>query len=90
MFRSVVCVAAIKAMLTGILERNSLQGCSKSIVVNNLDWFGGMGFLAFLRDVGKVARIGAMLAKDSVGSTGMLLQLVIALRKCQLHVQKAF
>jgi tyrosyl-tRNA synthetase len=35
-------------------------------VVNNLDWFGGMGFLAFLREVGKFARVGTMIAKDSV------------------------
>lgn len=35
-------------------------------VVNNLEWFGDMGFLEFLRDVGKHARLGPMLAKDSV------------------------
>jgi hypothetical protein len=35
--------------------------------MNNLDWFGPMSFLGFLRDVGKYARVGAMLAKDSVG-----------------------
>lgn len=37
--------------------------------MNNLDWFGPMSFLAFLRDVGKYARVGAMLAKDSVRAT---------------------
>jgi len=35
-------------------------------VLNNLDWFGAMSFLGFLRDVGKYARVGTMLAKDSV------------------------
>jgi tyrosyl-tRNA synthetase len=35
-------------------------------MLNNLDWFGGMGFLEFLRDVGKYARMGTMLGKDSV------------------------
>jgi hypothetical protein len=37
-------------------------------VLNNLDWFGGMSFLGFLRDVGKYARVGTMLSKDSVSS----------------------
>ncbi len=35
-------------------------------MLNNLDWFGGMSFLGFLRDIGKYARVGTMLAKDSV------------------------
>jgi tyrosyl-tRNA synthetase len=35
-------------------------------VVNNLDWFGPMSFLTFLREVGKFARVGTMLSKDSV------------------------
>jgi len=35
-------------------------------IVNNLDWLGNMGLLEFLRDVGKYARVGTMLAKDSV------------------------
>jgi tyrosyl-tRNA synthetase len=34
--------------------------------MNNLDWFGPMSFLTFLRDIGKYARVGTMLAKDSV------------------------
>ena len=37
-------------------------------VRNNMEWFGGMGFVEFLRDVGKYARVGSMLAKDSVKS----------------------
>jgi len=36
------------------------------MVVNNLDWFGGMGLLTFLRDVGKYARVGTMISKESV------------------------
>lgn len=35
-------------------------------VVNNLDWFGPMSLLTFLRDIGKFARVGNMMAKDSV------------------------
>lgn len=37
-------------------------------VVNNLEWFESMTFLDFLRDVGKFARVGAMMSKDSVKS----------------------
>jgi len=40
-------------------------------VVNNLDWFGPMSFLTFLREVGKFARVGTMLSKDSVGDDGV-------------------
>jgi len=35
-------------------------------MANNLDWYGGMGVLDFLRDVGKHARVGHMLGKESV------------------------
>jgi tyrosyl-tRNA synthetase len=38
------------------------------LVVNNYDWFKNMSFLDFLRDVGKYARVGSMLSKDSVRS----------------------
>jgi len=34
-------------------------------VLNNLDWFGGMGFLEFLRDYGKLVRVGNMLSRDA-------------------------
>lgn len=37
-------------------------------VLNNMEWFGTMGFVEFLRDVGKHARLGSMLAKESVRS----------------------
>ena len=35
-------------------------------VVNNEEWYRNMNVLAFLRDVGKLARVGTMLARDSV------------------------
>ncbi|KAF8071273.1 Tyrosine--tRNA ligase [Scenedesmus sp. PABB004] len=44
------------------------SGSGSVTVLNNLDWFGPMSFLGFLRDVGKYARVGQMLAKDSVRS----------------------
>ena len=35
-------------------------------MVNNYDWFGKMGFLEFIRDVGKHLSVNYMMAKDSV------------------------
>ena len=35
-------------------------------LVNNYDWFGGIGFLEFLRDAGKHLTVNYMLSKDSV------------------------
>ncbi|KAJ3327323.1 tyrosyl-tRNA synthetase [Blyttiomyces sp. JEL0837] len=37
-------------------------------VLDNLSWFGGIGVLEFVRDVGKYVRVSAMLAKESVKS----------------------
>jgi hypothetical protein len=45
---------------------SSSGGSSSVTVLNNLDWFGPMSFLGFLRDIGKHARVGQMLAKESV------------------------
>jgi len=50
----------------GILQKLLTAGEAEPKIVNNLDWYGGMGFLTFLRDVGKYARVGTMLSKDSV------------------------
>ena len=75
--------AAIGRLLVTILQRNSdsqkaaaaaaagaVAAVPDVLVVNNLDWFKGISFLSFLRDVGKFARVGTMLAKDSVGNGG--------------------
>jgi tyrosyl-tRNA synthetase len=35
-------------------------------LVNNYDWFKGLGFIEFLRDVGKHLTVNYMMAKDSV------------------------
>ena len=45
-------------------------------MVNNYDWFKGLGFLNFIRDVGKHITVNYMMSKDSVkkrleGETGM-------------------
>jgi tyrosyl-tRNA synthetase len=38
----------------------------QGLMVNNADWFRGLGYLDFLRDVGKHFTVNAMLAKESV------------------------
>ena len=76
--RPVLSEAVLTQNTAGIAEvlTRILRGANESVedsdtaysytVLNNLDWFGGMGFLEFLREVGKHARVGTMLAKDSV------------------------
>ena len=39
---------------------------NRAEMVNNYDWFKGMGFLEFIRDVGKHITVNYMMAKDSV------------------------
>lgn len=41
-------------------------GPNSAEIVNNYDWFEGVGFLDFIRDVGKHITINYMMAKDSV------------------------
>jgi tyrosyl-tRNA synthetase len=41
-------------------------GANSAEIVNNYDWFKGMGFLDFIRDIGKHISVNYMLAKDSV------------------------
>lgn len=41
---------------------------NSAIVVNNYDWFKDIGFLQFIRDVGKHITVNYMMAKDSVKS----------------------
>lgn len=58
--------AAIKKTLTQLLAPPPGSALKEPVIVNNVDWFGSMSLLTFLRDVGKHARIGTMLAKESV------------------------
>ncbi|GLI58411.1 hypothetical protein VaNZ11_000113 [Volvox africanus] len=59
-------VSSIGSLLEDILTRNSQPDVPTVRVLNNLDWFGPMSFLTFLREIGKFARVSTMLAKDSV------------------------
>jgi tyrosyl-tRNA synthetase len=43
-------------------------GATSARIVNNYDWFQHMGFLEFIRDVGKRITVNYMMAKDSVKS----------------------
>lgn len=54
----------IRAQLSRFLNFNS--GENAAVMVNNYDWFKEMGFLQFLREVGKYLTINYMSSKDSV------------------------
>lgn len=56
----------IEHNLAGI--RRSIEAVLKNevTILNNYDWFSGIGYIHFLRDVGKHFRLGTMLAKESV------------------------
>lgn len=56
----------IKRNLETILDFDHAN--AKPIFLNNFDWFKNFSFIQFLRDVGKLFRLGPMLAKDSVRS----------------------
>jgi tyrosyl-tRNA synthetase len=57
-------IIGIRRNLEAVLDFN--QSISKPLILNNLDWFKDFSFIQFLRDVGKLFRLGPMLAKDSV------------------------
>ena len=44
----------------------SFSGPDAAIMANNYDWFGGMGALEFLRDIGKHFSVNAMIKKEAV------------------------
>jgi tyrosyl-tRNA synthetase len=68
-------VAAVKQQLSRFLDFNSDQP-NAAEMVNNYDWFSGISFLDFIRDIGKHISVNYMMAKDSVkkrleGENGM-------------------
>ncbi|MFN6191540.1 MAG: tyrosine--tRNA ligase [Planctomycetia bacterium] len=57
-------VAGVERQIRAVLETTG-----RTVhVVNNADWMRGVGYLEFLRDVGKHVPLGQMLGKDSVKS----------------------
>jgi tyrosyl-tRNA synthetase len=59
-------VASIRAQLSRLLDFDDPK--TGAIMTNNADWTRGVGFLEFLRDIGKHLTINYMMAKDSVKS----------------------
>ncbi|HVY81980.1 MAG TPA: tyrosine--tRNA ligase [Steroidobacteraceae bacterium] len=57
-------LAGIRAQLERFLDFS--PGPTGAILVNNADWTRPLGFLEFLRDVGKYLTVNYMMAKDSV------------------------
>ena len=54
----------VKAQLSKFLDFDC--GDNSAQLVNNYDWFKGVSFLEFIRDVGKHITVNYMMAKDSV------------------------
>lgn len=53
--------------ITKVIQRIlSLEGANAAAVVNNFDWFKGVSYLQFLRDIGKHFTVNHMIAKESV------------------------
>lgn len=63
-------VEGIRAILDRLLSQPAARAEGAAVVpvqlVNNLDWYRDMKLMTFLRDTGRFARVGTMLAKDSV------------------------
>ena len=56
-------VDKIRAQVSPFL---SFEGDNAAVMANNYDWFGGMGALEFLRDIGKHFSVNAMIKKEAV------------------------
>lgn len=54
---------SIRSQLERFLD---FEGSNCALVVNNLDWFASIGFLEFLRTVGKHFAVNTMINKESV------------------------
>ena len=69
--RQLLSVETLEANVDGIAQqmRQYLDfdaGPSAAVVVNNFDWMQGIGYLDFLRDIGKSFPVNVMLGKESV------------------------
>ena len=68
-------VEGVRKQLSKFLDF-SVDNPQAAVLVNNYDWFKGLDFLTFIRDVGKHITVNYMMAKDSVkkrleGENGM-------------------
>ena len=57
-------VSGMRSQLSRFLDFG--PGPTGAVLVNNADWTRGVGYLEFLRDVGKYLTINYMMGKDSV------------------------
>jgi tyrosyl-tRNA synthetase len=57
-------LAGIRSQFTRFLDFGA--GPKGAVIVNNADWTRGVGYLEFLRDIGKYLTVNYMMAKDSV------------------------
>ena len=57
------CVDKIRAQVAPFL---TFEGENAAVMANNYDWFGSMGALEFLRDIGKHFSVNAMIKKEAV------------------------
>ena len=56
---------AIRNQLSRLIDFDT-QAPNTAVLVNNYDWMKDMGFLEFIRDIGKHITVNYMMAKDSV------------------------
>ena len=56
-------IAAIKETFSRFLD---FEGPNAAIIVNNDDWLGNLGYIDFLRDVGKLFTINRMITMETV------------------------
>lgn len=56
-------IRGIKSILNKILSRS---GEDNFLILNNYDWWKDVSFLDFLKNVGRYARVGTMMSKESV------------------------
>lgn len=58
----------VETLRDQIQQYLSFAGDNGAVMVNNLDWTGGLSALDFLRDIGKHFRVGTMVRKEIVAS----------------------
>lgn len=58
-------ISGVKKQLEKFLDFDELK-TNAAVLVNNYDWFKGMSFLSFIRDVGKHITVNYMMSKESV------------------------
>ncbi len=57
--------AGVKKQLQKFLDFDTTKA-NAAVIINNYDWFKNMGFLTFIREVGKHITVNYMMAKESV------------------------